>query len=87
VITTLHVGKHPQAAVIDGVHNRVYIANVHGDSVTVIDGRKNRVIGTYHAGKSPYALAVDPSTGHVYAANYGQPSVTSIDMSGIVVQK
>jgi YVTN family beta-propeller protein len=81
------VGRHPQAVAIDSVHNRIYVANVHSNSVTVIDGVKNAVIGTYDAGRNPYALAVDPAAGHIYAANYGEPSVTAIDVSHIVTQK
>ena len=82
VIATLPVGKHPQSS--RGrirEHNRIYVANVHGDSVTVIDGATNTVMGTLRAGKNPYALAVDPSTGHIYTANYGEPSVTTIDVA------
>jgi YVTN family beta-propeller protein len=56
----------------------VFVANVHGDSVTVIDGVKNSVIDVRGAGKRPYAVAVDPATGHAFAANYGSPWVTPI---------
>jgi len=75
------VGKHPQAVAVDAVHNRVYVANVHGNSVTAIDGAKNAVIGTYNAGNNPYALAIDPEGIHLYAANYGETPVTSVPVS------
>ena len=68
MIATLPVGKHPQSIATDPEHNRIYVANVHGDSVTVIDGATNTVMGTLRAGKNPYALAVDRSTGHIYTA-------------------
>ena len=87
VIATMHVGKHPQAVAVDPTHNRVYVANVHSNSITVIDSTKNTVIGTHDAGRSPYALAVDPVAGHVYAANYGEQPVTDIDVSHIATQK
>ena len=81
MIATLPVGKHPQAIAVDPEHNRIYVVNVHGDSVTVIDGATNTVMGTLQAGTNPYALAIDRSTGHIYTANYGQPSVTAIDVA------
>jgi YVTN family beta-propeller protein len=81
------VGKHPQAIAVDSVHDRVYVANVHSDSVTMIDGAKNTVIGTYDAGRNPYALAVDAETGRVYAANYGEPSFTAVSVPEMVSQK
>jgi YVTN family beta-propeller protein len=72
------VGKHPQGVTVDARSNKVFVANVHGDNVTVIDGVKNSVIDVRDAGKHPYAVAVDPMSGHAYAANYGSPWVTLI---------
>jgi YVTN family beta-propeller protein len=74
----LTVGKHPQGVAVDGRSNKVFVTNVHGDSVTVIDGVKNSVIDVRAAGMHPYAVAVDPMSGHAYAANYGSPWVTPI---------
>jgi YVTN family beta-propeller protein len=87
VIATLPVGEHPQAVVVDSVRNRAYVANVHGDNVTVIDGATNAVVDTYPAGRSPYALVADATASHIYAANYGEPSVTAIDISRPSVAK
>jgi YVTN family beta-propeller protein len=67
---------HPQGLAVDSKSNRIYIANVHGNSVTVIDGARNAVVGVRNAGSHPYAVTVDQSSGHVYAANYGAPWVT-----------
>jgi YVTN family beta-propeller protein len=69
------------------VNNLVYVANVHSNSVMVIDGAKNTVLGTYDAGKNPYALAVDPGFSHIYAANYGEPSVIAVDVSQAIARK
>jgi YVTN family beta-propeller protein len=63
---------------VDAESNRVFVANVHGDNVTVIDGVKNAVIDVGNAGKHPYAVAIDNVTHHAYAANYGSPWVTPI---------
>jgi YVTN family beta-propeller protein len=63
---------------IDPKSHRVYVANVLGDDVTVIDGAKNAVIGASSAGVHPYGVAVDPASGLVFAANYGAPWVTAV---------
>jgi YVTN family beta-propeller protein len=81
VVATLVVGDHPQAVAVDALHNRIYVANVHGDSITAINGETNKVIGTYSAGKNPYAFAIDPTAERVYAANFGQPAVTVVNVS------
>jgi YVTN family beta-propeller protein len=43
------------------------VANVHGDSVSVIDGARNTVIKTLRAGHNPYALAVNEGIARLYA--------------------
>jgi YVTN family beta-propeller protein len=65
---------------VDSQRNRIYIANVHSNSVTVIDGANNRVIGNYKAGEHPYALAIDKGTGELYAANYGTSASTRVEV-------
>jgi YVTN family beta-propeller protein len=62
-IATLPVGLHPQELAVDSKSNRIYVANVQGNSVT---------------GSHPHAVAVDQSSGHAYAANYGAPWVTPL---------
>ena len=50
--------------------NIAYVANNVDNTVSVIDGKTNRVIATITVGKSPYAVSVNPSTNIVYVANY-----------------
>jgi YVTN family beta-propeller protein len=63
---------------VDPTRNVVYVANVHGNSVTAIDGKNNRVIGTFATGQNPYAVIVDEQTGEVFTANYGSPALTLV---------
>jgi YVTN family beta-propeller protein len=77
-IATLPVGLHPQELAVDSKSNRIYVANVQGNSVTVFDGARNAVVGVRNAGSHPHAVAVDQSSGHAYAANYGAPWVTPL---------
>jgi YVTN family beta-propeller protein len=57
----------------------VYVADSHSDTVTVIDGARNRVVKTINSGKNPYAVAVDPNSGHIYVLSYGHPALTIVD--------
>jgi YVTN family beta-propeller protein len=77
-IATLPVGPHPQGLAVDSRSNRIYVANVQGNSVTVIDGARNAVVGARNAGSHPYAVAVDEGSGRVFAANYAAPWVTPL---------
>ncbi len=51
---------------------------MHGNTITAIDGRNNRVIGAFAAGEAPYAVAVDAETGQVFTASYGSPALTQV---------
>ena len=66
-LATVKVGEKPQGIAIDAKADRIYVANVHGDSVSVIDGAHNAVIKTLRTGHNPYALAVNESTARLYA--------------------
>ncbi|MGB8538011.1 MAG: hypothetical protein WCD57_16435 [Acidobacteriaceae bacterium] len=64
---------------VDAKNNLIYVANTHGDSVTVIDGSGNQVVATLPTGTNPYAMAVDVDSGAIFVANLGVPSFTRID--------
>jgi YVTN family beta-propeller protein len=66
---------------VNPIGNAIYVANVHSNNVTAIDGRNNRVIGAFAAGQSPYAVAVDAETGQVFTAGYGSPALTQVKLS------
>ena len=38
----------------------VYVANSGDNTVSVIDGKTNKVISTVHVGNSPHAISVNP---------------------------
>jgi YVTN family beta-propeller protein len=68
-----------QAIAVDSKANLIYVANTHGNSVTVIDGSNNKVLATLAAGKNPFAISLSPNTGRVFVANMGEPSFAIID--------
>ncbi|HWT88087.1 MAG TPA: YncE family protein, partial [Candidatus Angelobacter sp.] len=74
------VGRLPQAVAVDAKKNRVYVANSHSDTISVIDGNRNSVLKTIHAGKNPFAVAVDANNGQLYVVSYDEPALTVIDL-------
>jgi len=56
-----------------------YVVNTHADSVSVIDGRTNRVVATVPAADGPWAVAVDQAANMIYVANRLSDTVTVID--------
>ena len=75
----LPAGDIPCAVAVDSASNVLYVANYRGDSVTVLDGAKRRVIATVPVGKHPEAVAIDPVRHLVFVANSSDASITVID--------
>jgi len=57
--------------------HKAYVANSHGDSVSVIDTTSNKVIDIITVGTNPMGIAI--SGEKAYVANYGSASVSVID--------
>jgi len=68
VTATIAAGFSPEATAVNPVTNKVYIANINGGTVTVIDGATNAT-STVAAGTFPVAIAINPATNKIYVAN------------------
>jgi YVTN family beta-propeller protein len=79
-LATVKVGEKPQGIAIDAKANRIYVANVHGDSVSVIDGARNAVIETLRVGHNPYALVVNDRVARLYTVLQGEIPYTVTDL-------
>ena len=66
------VGVRPRGIAANPVTNRVYVANIWSNTVSVIDGITNAVIATIPVGELPYSVAVNAATNKVYVANQGE---------------
>jgi len=76
----IQVGKTPVGIAVDPNTNRIYVSNSHNNTVSVIDGATNRVIGDpIPVGEGPRGIAVDPNTHLVYVTNPGSNTVSVID--------
>src|SRR5215469_15612021 len=76
------VGKFPSAIGVDGTTNRVYVVNAGDNTVSVIDGTTDAVIGKpIRVGNTPlgYRVGVDEATNTIYVANYHDNTVSVIN--------
>jgi len=76
---TIAVEKNPVGVTYDPSNGYVYVANAGSNSVSVINGTTNTVIGSIAVGSMPEGIACDPSNGYVYVANAGSNSVSVIN--------
>ncbi len=68
----------PDVLAVNPVTNKIYVANLDSNNVTVIDG-VTKTTTTVPAGTNPDAIAVNPVTNKIYVANYNSNNVTVID--------
>jgi YVTN family beta-propeller protein len=74
----IRVGKDPVAIAVDAYANKIYVANMGDNTVSVIDGTTNTKIGNdIKVGKSP--IAVDAYANKIYVANTFDNTVSVID--------
>jgi YVTN family beta-propeller protein len=87
VTGTVGVGSAPIGVAVNPITNKIYVANMASDSVSVIDGATGLVSGSPIAvGNYPYGVAADSTTNRIYVANRSGNSVSVIDgATGLVV--
>lgn len=89
VTHTLATGRHPTGIAWDGPRERLYVANGNSDEVTVVDTRKNVVLGAivvapFHErqiGLAPTAVAVSRDGRRLYVALGGLNAVAVYDVA------
>jgi YVTN family beta-propeller protein len=88
---TIDVGGEPGGIAVDEATDTLYVANLQGSTVWVIDGAMcnatdqqgcSRPPATVTVGNGPYALAVDEATDTVYVTNPG--AATSGDTVSVI---
>jgi YVTN family beta-propeller protein len=70
------------AATPDG--SKVYVANEHSNTVSVIATATNTVTATIAVGDVPIGVAVAPDSSKVYVTNFGSNTVSVIDTRSAV---
>ncbi len=69
VVATVPVGTKPHGVAVNSITNKIYVANLYGNTVTVIDGATNNTIATVDVGEFPNEVAVNPVTNEIYVTN------------------
>ena len=89
VTATITVGDRPYGIEFDSANNRMYVANLNDDTVSVIDTSDYSVIdangvaaGTAIAvGDGPRDIEFDSANNRMYVANFNDDTVSVIDIS------
>ena len=79
VITTIGVGSAPWGVAVDEGDDTVYVTNLNGDNVSVINGRTGTVAGTIPVGDRPEGVAVNEGDDTVYVTNNNNNNVSVIN--------
>ena len=77
----ISVGDGPTAIDVNYVTNTIYVTNQVDDTVSVINGSTNSMIGNIAVGRFPVAIGVDYDTNTIYVANRDDGTVSVIDGS------
>jgi YVTN family beta-propeller protein len=74
------VGSNPRTAAVRGDESLVYVTNLSGNSVSVINTVTNTVVDTINVGANPFGVAVSPDGTRAYVTNGlgAAPSPSSI---------
>ena len=64
------IGAEPYGVSINRLNNIVYVVNSGSNTVSVIDGKTNKVTATITVGTNPVAVSVNPSTNIAYVSKY-----------------
>jgi YVTN family beta-propeller protein len=75
--TITGVGVRPLSIAVDAVTDTVYVAS-ENDTVTVIDGRTDRITATLAVGHVPESIVVDPGTHTAYVTDNQANAVSAI---------
>lgn len=78
-ISSIAVGREPNAIAIDPSTNRIFVVNAGSGNASVIDGEQNRVIATVPTDTRPYAISIDAILHRAYATNTFSDKITAID--------
>ena len=80
-ISTISVGSHPIDIAVNPITNKIYVCNLRGDTVSVIDGSDNTIDATINVGVGPKGIAVNPITNTIYVTSQEDNTVSVIDGS------
>ncbi|MCH7999340.1 MAG: YncE family protein [Chloroflexi bacterium] len=78
LIDVVNVGSGPLGAAVNPADDRIYVANYHDDTVSVIDSVTHEIITTIAVSDGPQSIAVNTSTNRIYVGNGVTPTSLSV---------
>jgi YVTN family beta-propeller protein len=78
-VTTIPVGLGPVRVATNPQTNTIYVTNSGDGTVSVINGKKNKVVATIPFGVMPQGIATNPQTNTVYAVDPHTNTMAVID--------
>ena len=80
VVATIPVGSAPRGIAFNPNNGNMYVVNQDGNTVSVINGATNTVVGSpIPVGSQPIDVAFNPDNGDLYVTNLDDNNVTVID--------
>ena len=84
VANNIHVGTFPHVVVTNPITNKVYVTNwgtidTNSCTVSVLDGRTDKLIADIPTGNSPHSVTVNPNTNRVFVTNEDDNTISVID--------
>jgi len=85
VIKDIDSGITPHGLSFTKDGSRLFIVNIHNNTLSVIDAQKHEVINTIPVGKNPEYVELSPHGRVAYVANLGSDTVSKIDLTTLHV--
>jgi YVTN family beta-propeller protein len=76
---TVNPGAGASYLILDPIQDEIFVTNVNGNNITVINGTNDAVLGVISPVNSPYLGTYDPEDGDLYVASYYQSQVLVIN--------
>jgi YVTN family beta-propeller protein len=81
VIKDIDSGITPHGLSFTKDGSRLFIVNIHNNTLSVIDAQKHELINTIPVGKNPEYVELSPHETIAYVANLGSDTVSKIDLT------
>ena len=79
-LKNVKVGFHPFGITVDPTTHKIYVANVGSNTISVIDGYTDKLIGHItEKDRNPSIIVVNPTTHKIFVANNGSNTISVID--------
>ncbi len=79
IIATIPVGTAPSGITFDSANGYLYVSNAYDNTVSVINGATNTIVGNpIPVGSGPTGIAFDSTNGNLYTANQNDYTVSVI---------